>query len=67
MMQLSNCGRCGRLTTSLHALCPDCLPAERQDVSAVKAYLEAHPHASIMDVVRSTGVSYRTVRSLSAR
>lgn len=66
-MRIDNCGRCGKLTPSLHALCPDCLPAERQDVRTVKAYMEANPHASLMDVVRSTGVSYRTVRSLSVR
>ena len=67
-MKVVNCTHCGKLTLAAHSsLCSDCLLTERREVLAVKAYLEEHPGASVMDVVRSTGLRYRTVRSLSLR
>jgi len=67
-MKVVNCTHCGKLTLATSSsLCSDCLLAEHREVLAVKAYLEQHPGASMMDVVQSTGIRFRTVRSLSLR
>jgi hypothetical protein len=67
-MKIVNCAHCSKLTLAAHSsLCADCLIAERREVLAVKAYLEQHPGASMMDVVQKTGIPFRTVRALSLR
>lgn len=67
-MKVANCNHCGKITLAAHSkLCSDCMLAERRQVLTVKAYLEQNPGASLMDVVQSTGVPFRTVRALSIR
>jgi predicted amidophosphoribosyltransferase len=67
MFHVMNCSLCGKLVKSTPSgLCAVCLLERHHDVQKIKDYITRHPHASFMDVVQSTGVPFRTVRSLLA-
>ncbi len=62
---LANCERCGALFTKSHrGICPSCVQVEAALVNKVNAYLHEHRSASMLDVVRDTGVDFRIVSDM---
>jgi predicted amidophosphoribosyltransferase len=67
-MALANCSRCGALfVTQFEKHCKSCGEAILRDSHKVKAYIAAHPWASVMEVYHKTGVSLQTIYSLMER
>ena len=62
---LANCERCGALFTKSHrGVCPSCVQVEADSIKQVSAYLDEHRNASMLDVVRDTGVDFRIVSDM---
>ncbi|MBW5446430.1 hypothetical protein GE107_10195 [Cohnella sp. CFH 77786] len=62
-MNLSNCRGCGKLQLrNAEALCPDCFQQHLADSRRVKAFLVNNPGASLIDLVRHTGISLKKAK-----
>ncbi|MFH5186500.1 winged helix-turn-helix transcriptional regulator [Paenibacillus sp. TAB 01] len=67
-MNLSNCRGCGKLHLQrAHVLCADCFKLHLEQSSRIKAFLQAHPGATVIDLARETGLSLNQVNELVGR
>ncbi|MCS7463285.1 winged helix-turn-helix domain-containing protein [Paenibacillus doosanensis] len=61
-MNMSNCSGCGKLHLQpANVLCADCFKLHVADGHKIKAYLQANPGATVMDLARETGLSLKKV------
>ncbi|MCR4399683.1 MAG: flagellar operon protein YvyF [Syntrophomonadaceae bacterium] len=58
MAELRNCPLCERVFAFAGGrnLCPACIEAEEAEFAVVRAYVRAHPGATIIEVASATGV-----------
>lgn len=63
-MNLRACARCGTILRrdNFAPVCPDCYESDKADYARVRAYLERHPRASLMELVQATGLPLEIVR-----
>lgn len=62
-----SCKVCGELLMEEYqeeGYCKTCILNNKKDYHIIRAYIEKHPHASIMDVVNDTKVPLRTVNRM---
>jgi len=65
-MSLCNCIQCGRIfLTAYEKRCKSCAQLLLDDSRKVKAYVRAHPRATLLEVYHQTGVSLSTIRELT--
>jgi predicted amidophosphoribosyltransferase len=67
-MNLMNCSGCGKLQlASYTSLCPDCLKHHVDDSHRIRAYLQQHPLATVMELSRDTGLPLKKINELVKR
>lgn len=61
-MELRNCSKCGKLFMFVSKrVCPDCQKAEEEEFNRIRAYIKAHPGATMVEICDALEVDHSLV------